>query len=194
MFKELHLRSDLRDLSTTINSLTLIVRKFEDGVGYLVVRYATEGQAYGQITLTSGTAPTLSAAMMFAGKIAVRTETTVAEPPQIVGLTYTEHSGTIRKGRDQRSRAFHILIIEHESVFFDVLQTMLERHYQVTFARTVVEAQAIVQMSRVDVALVGNVLPDGQGADFTALAQRLGAAVIEMRLPERHRSWARAPI
>jgi hypothetical protein len=194
MFKELHSRSDLCELSIIINSLTLIIRKFEDGVVYLVVRYATEGRAYGQITLTSGTAPTLSAAMMFAGKISVRTETTVAEPPQIVGLTYTEHSGTIRKGRDQRSRPFHILIIEHESAFFDVLQTMLEKDYQVTFARTVVEAQAIVQASRVDVALVGSVFPDGQGADFTALAQRLGAAVIEMRSQEKHRSWARAPI
>ena len=181
MFKELHSRSDLCELSITINSLALIIRKFEDGVGYLVVRYATEGPAYGQITLTSGTAPTLSAAMMFAGKIAVRTETTVAEPPQIVGLTYTEHSGTIRKGRDQRSRAFHILIIEHESSYLDVLQTMLERHYQVSFTRTVAEAQAIVQTSRIDVALVGSALPDGQGADFAALAERLGAAVIEMR-------------
>jgi hypothetical protein len=71
---------------------------------------------------------------------------------------------------------------------------MLEKDYQVTFARTVVEARAIVQASRVDVALVGSVFPDGQGADFTALAQRLGAAVIEMRSQEKHRSWARAPI
>ena len=134
--------------------------------------------------MTSGTAPTADAAMMSAGKIADRTGTILAEPPRIVGLTYTEHSGRIRKGRDQRARAFHILIIEHESSYFDVLQTMLERDYQVTSARTVVEAQAIVQTSRVDVALVGSVLPEGQGADFAALAQKLGAAVIEMRSPE----------
>jgi PleD family two-component response regulator len=177
VLKQAHSQSDLGEQL----SAKIIIRKFEDGVAYLVVRSAPKGRACGQITLTSGTAPTGHTAMMAARRIADRTQTSLAEFPKIVGLTYTEHSGGIRKERCERACAFHILIVEHESSYLDVLQKMLERDYQVSFTRTVAEAQAIVQTSRIDVALVGSALPDGQGADFAALAERLGAAVIEMR-------------
>jgi hypothetical protein len=165
-------------LSTTINSLTLIIRKLEDGVGYLVVRSTTETRTFGHITLTSGIAPTPHAAMIAARTICDGIETDFDEIPKTVGLTYSDHYVT-RSWRGRR--AFHILLVEQETHFLDALQKMLDANYQVSSARTVLEAQAIVQTSHLDVVLVGSVLSDGQGPDFVALAERLGAAVIEIR-------------
>jgi two-component system response regulator PilR (NtrC family) len=74
----------------------------------------------------------------------------------------------------------HILIVEDEPFVLDVLQTILENEYRVSSASTVEEAQAILQTSHIDVALIDSFLPDGRGADVAALAEKLGAAVIEM--------------
>jgi hypothetical protein len=71
-------------------------------------------------------------------------ETGFGEIPKTVGLTYTDHYVT-RSWRGRR--AFHILLVEQETHFLDALQKMLDANYQVSSARTVLEAQAIVQTS-----------------------------------------------
>ena len=75
---------------------------------------------------------------------------------------------------------FHVLIVEDEASVLDALQTTLETEYRVSSACTVEEAHAILRTSRIDVALIDAVLPDGRGADLAVFAEEVGAAVIEM--------------
>jgi DNA-binding response OmpR family regulator len=78
------------------------------------------------------------------------------------------------------ANGIHILIVEDEPLVLDALQTTLETEYRVSSVRTVFEAHAILRTSHIDVALIDSVLPDGRGAEVTVLAERAGAAVIEM--------------
>jgi len=75
---------------------------------------------------------------------------------------------------------FHVLVVEDEPLVLDVIQATLEESYRVSSAGTVKEASVILRTSHIDVALIDNVLPDGRGADVAALAEEVGASVIEM--------------
>jgi serine/threonine-protein kinase RsbW len=74
----------------------------------------------------------------------------------------------------------HILVVEDEPLVLDALQATLEETYHVTSARTVKEAQTVLQTAHIDVALVDHILPDGRGDDVAVLAEKTGAAVIKM--------------
>ena len=94
------------------------------------------------------------------------------------------------------ANGFHVLIVEDEPLVLDALKTTLETEYRVSSVRTIEEAYAILRTSRIDVALIDSVLPDGRGAEVTVRAERAGATVIEMTgySPEYMLAWIRASV
>ena len=75
---------------------------------------------------------------------------------------------------------FHVLIVEDEPFALNVLRTMLEMEYMLTSASTVEEARAILRTSHIDVALIDSDLSDRRDSNVAAVAEKVGAAVIEM--------------
>ena len=74
----------------------------------------------------------------------------------------------------------HILIVEDDPLVVEVMVASLESDYHVSSVNTVAAALAFLRTSRVDVALIDKILPDGQGTEVACLAGNIGAAVIEM--------------
>ena len=74
----------------------------------------------------------------------------------------------------------HILIVEDDPLVVEVMVASLESDYHVSSVNTVAAALAFLRMSRVDVALIDKILPDGRGTEVAWLAGNIGAAVIEM--------------
>ena len=76
------------------------------------------------------------------------------------------------------ANGIHILDVEDEPLVLNALRTMLKTEYPVSSASTVEEAHTILRTLHIDLALIDTVLPDGR--DVAAVAEKVGAAIIEM--------------
>jgi DNA-binding response OmpR family regulator len=72
----------------------------------------------------------------------------------------------------------HILIVEDEIPVLETLQEALEAEYHVSAVRTVGEACACLQTSRIDVAIVDWQLPNGRGDAVAYVAAEHGVPII----------------